>query len=1195
MRRLSSSRSEFGSHLDASRDFLEELRESFTGSFAYDLFDWPATPQPSSIGFAPLVVKPAPKDSEADAGPSDDPVSLYTSNADIPVYLTGHVMPIEGEAGIVPETSRSGPLVAVDDFRADARFAGIDGSGYTVAVLDTGIDLDDPFFGPDANGDGISDRIVYQYDFADGDADANDIDGHGSNVSSIAASSHGTYTGMAPGADIAALKVFADSGSGYFSYIEDALQWVITNADAYNIVSVNMSLSDSGNYDTPVGRYGIADELATLASMNVVVVSASGNAFYEFNSIQGVAYPSADPNSLSVGAVYEGSYGSYNYSGPVAYSTGADQITPFSQRDDQLSDIFAPGAPITGAGAGSSLVTMHGTSQAAPHIAGIIALAQQLAEQELGRKLTFDEVAQLLKGTGDTIIDGDDEDDNVTNTGLAFQRVNVLALGEAIIAMAEPAEPETFFSIAAVDATKTEGDDSSTSFGFTVTRSGDASSSASIDYAVAGSGTNPAEAADFAGGNFPSGSITFAAGETSQQIQILVSGDTEFEADEGFTVTLNNPPDGAEIVTASADAGILNDDPPPPATFFEIAAADAVKAEGDTGTTAFTFTVTRSGDTSAPGSVDWAVSNTDVSGDDFPGGLLPGGTVSFAAGEASKTITVEVAGDLDIEADETFTVVLSNPSTGGAITTASAQGTILNDDAPPSGPVVVIDETFDSDSGSFTYSDTAFDGGADQPFADGAWNSGALRIDLGGIDNSTVRDISGGWTTSFTLGSESDVSLSFLYELAQSARYEKDEYSQLLFSVDGGPATVIDTLTGDGNKGDAQSTGQQTFVTALGTLAAGEHSLTIGGYNNKKTWSNEFTDIMIDDVTATATPILPPPPVDASYAIAASAATLDEGDDGTTVFTFTVTRSGDLIEDGSVDWSVGGTGGDPADGDDFLGGLLPSGTVTFDTAGESEATIVIEVAGDSDFEADESFTVVLSNPAVGGEIAVASAEGSILNDDAEPAVPVVLVEADFNGSGDTAGFVYSDGVFGGADPQADADGSWSNGALSIALGGGDNTRVDDMSGAWQVDFTLAEDMDVSLSFSYELLISSRYESDEFSQVLLSLDGGAPITVDELFGNGNGGSDDTTGLQDFALDLGPLEAGTHSLSIGGYNNKKTWSNETTEITVDDVLVTGSLPAGGAGADPNPLGLLAGGGAEAQPLGVSETELLANAGI
>ena len=66
---------------------------------------------------------------------------------------------------------------------------------------------------------------------------------------------------------------------------------------------------------------------------------------------------------------------------------------------------------------------------------------------------------------------------------------------------------------------------------------------------------------------------------------------------------------------------------------------------------------------------------------DFIGGALPSGTVNFAAYEISKTITVDVAGDAIVEPDESFTVTLSNPSTGAVLGTASASGTIQNDDA----------------------------------------------------------------------------------------------------------------------------------------------------------------------------------------------------------------------------------------------------------------------------------------------------------------------------------------------------------------------------------------------------------------------------------------------------------------------------------------------------------------------------------
>ncbi len=346
--------------------------------------------------------------------------------------------------------SVSNSLIKLDKFRATPSFAGIDGSGYSVAVLDTGIDLNHPFFGPDTNSNGISDRIVFNYDFADGDADASDRKGHGSNIASIIGSQDSTYKGVAPGANIISLKVMRDTTRqgdeiNKFAFVEQALQWVLENADTYKIASVNMSFGSAENFTSPISPYGIGDELAALAAKNIIVVSSSGNRYYQYqkdNQPLGVNYPAADPNSLSVAGVYNSDIGQYNYDDyfadyepntlVTANTTAADRILPISQRSGTINTIFAPGAPITGAGKDGDLITYHGSSQATAYISGIAVLAQQLAQRDLGRRLTQTEFAQLLKSTGVTINDGDDENDNVKNTNLNFKRVDVLALGAAI-------------------------------------------------------------------------------------------------------------------------------------------------------------------------------------------------------------------------------------------------------------------------------------------------------------------------------------------------------------------------------------------------------------------------------------------------------------------------------------------------------------------------------------------------------------------------------------------------------------------------------------------------------------------------------------------------------------------------------------------------------------------------------------------
>lgn len=117
-----------------------------------------------------------------------------------------------------------------------------------------------------------------------------------------------------------------------------------------------------------------------------------------------------------------------------------------------------------------------------------------------------------------------------------------------------------------------------------------------------------------------------------------------------------------------------------------IAATSADKPEGNSGTTEYTFTVARAGDASAAASVQWAVAGSGgspVAADDFVGGALPSGTVAFAAGETSKTITVGVQGDTQLEQDEAFTVTLSGASAGTTVIGGgTAQGVIRTDEAP---------------------------------------------------------------------------------------------------------------------------------------------------------------------------------------------------------------------------------------------------------------------------------------------------------------------------------------------------------------------------------------------------------------------------------------------------------------------------------------------------------------------------------
>jgi len=378
---------------------------------------------------------------------------VTTSDSQLVAHTHGEAVPL-ADGGVSPSVLESTTLIRLQEFWSDPRFGDVyDGSGWSTVVIDTGIDLDHPLFGPDRDGDGVADRIVYHYDFADDDDDASDVDGHGSHVTSIVAGEAGSVqggqaflgSGVAPGADIIHLKVFPDGGGGApFPVIEAALQWVIANADVFNIASVNMSLGTTSNFDFAATGQPLSDELAALDALGVITVSSAGNSYAEFQRI-GVAYPSADAHSLAIGAVYDSFIGdNIRYgSGAEAFSTSVDQITPFSQRHPTLSEVFAPGAAITGAGLGGSLASLHGTSQAAPHVAGAAVLMQQIFHEATGRRLTLEEFRTLLSEGSVSIFDGDNEFDNVSNTFLSYNRLDLVALAERLRIPPEPAPTAT--------------------------------------------------------------------------------------------------------------------------------------------------------------------------------------------------------------------------------------------------------------------------------------------------------------------------------------------------------------------------------------------------------------------------------------------------------------------------------------------------------------------------------------------------------------------------------------------------------------------------------------------------------------------------------------------------------------------------------------------------------------------------------
>ena len=165
---------------------------------------------------------------------------------------------------------------------------------------------------------------------------------------------------------------------------------------------------------------------------------------------------------------------------------------------------------------------------------------------------------------------------------------------------------------------------------------------------------------------------------------VSVVGDTTQESNETFSLVLSAPTQ-ATLANASAVATIQNDDGPAQPT---LTVADVSVLEGNTGTKTMTFTVGLSPAATSTVTVDFATADgTAIAGGSNTGSggdyVAAAGTLVFAPGDTSKTVLINVVGDLFNESDETFKLKLSN-APNATIGRAQATGTITNDDAIPS-------------------------------------------------------------------------------------------------------------------------------------------------------------------------------------------------------------------------------------------------------------------------------------------------------------------------------------------------------------------------------------------------------------------------------------------------------------------------------------------------------------------------------
>ncbi|MDE0886627.1 MAG: S8 family serine peptidase, partial [Myxococcota bacterium] len=306
---------------------------------------------------------------------------------------------------------------------------GFTGSGVSVAILDTGIDTDHadltssleaercwcsagagPFNGCCPNGT----------DTMSGSGAAEDGSGHGTHAAGIVtADGLISSSGVAPGAGIVALKVLSDTGSGSFSDVDAALDWIISNHATYNIRAVNLSISDgvehSNSAANPCSGSVTANAIQDLVELDIAVIASSGNDGYD----GGIGFPACVPEAISVGGVYDADVGSASWCDGATCSpalcvdstTSADQFVCHTNSSADL-DILAPNWRTRTTTVGGGVTNFGGTSAAAPYVAGLVAL---LADQDPSR--TPEDFLSLMTDFAPDIFNPDN--------GLFFPRADV--------------------------------------------------------------------------------------------------------------------------------------------------------------------------------------------------------------------------------------------------------------------------------------------------------------------------------------------------------------------------------------------------------------------------------------------------------------------------------------------------------------------------------------------------------------------------------------------------------------------------------------------------------------------------------------------------------------------------------------------------------------------------------------------------
>ena len=265
----------------------------------------------------------------------------------------------------------------------------LDGSGQTVAVIDSGVAWDHIALGGNF---GPGYRVVGGWDFAESDPDPYD-DGpagfHGTHVAALLAGHSEQFAGVAPGADVVALRVLDDQGRGELEWIESALRWVHDHRNAFDspITTVNLSLgADLSERWQSDASAMLSDELEQLRSDNILVFAAAGNRYDSVAPTEALMFPASHPDVVAVSsAQVDGRLSAFAQREPGVLASLGESV-----RSAVPDHVYGWDGRV------DDFAALDGTSMATPQVAAASMLVRQ-AMIEQGLSPTADDVLVRIR------------------------------------------------------------------------------------------------------------------------------------------------------------------------------------------------------------------------------------------------------------------------------------------------------------------------------------------------------------------------------------------------------------------------------------------------------------------------------------------------------------------------------------------------------------------------------------------------------------------------------------------------------------------------------------------------------------------------------------------------------------------------------------------------------------------------------